>query len=62
MIIDGIALGGLLASLGTLVAIGVRKIPLLRAIDVETIAKERHARVKKDLIAQRLRRKIFFWH
>lgn len=60
MMIDTIALGGLFASLGTLIVIGVRKIPLLRAIDLETIAKERHARVKKDLIAQRLRRRILF--
>lgn len=60
MMIDGIALGGLLASLGVLITIGVRKIPLLRAIDVETIAKERHARTKNDILAQRLRRKILF--
>jgi tetratricopeptide (TPR) repeat protein len=60
MIIDALAWAGLVLSFGMLTVLAVRKIPLLRAIDVETIAKERHARVKKDLIAQRLRRKILF--
>lgn len=59
MVIDYIAGGTLLASLATLIGLGVRKFPLVRTVDIDGIVKERNARTKHDLIAQRLRRKLW---
>lgn len=58
MAIDLISLIALLASLATIGTIVVRKFPELRALKVASLPQERHAQVKKELIAQRLRRKL----
>ncbi len=58
MAADFAALGVLGVSLAVLIGLVARKLAVLRRIDVEAMTKERNARVKQDIIAQRLKRKL----
>lgn len=58
MFVDYISGAVLLLSVGALAAVVLRKFPVLRAMNVDAIPEERHARIKRDLVAQRLQRKL----
>lgn len=58
MTVDLILLGILLAALGVMTTIVVRKFPALRTLPSQFAADDPHAAVKTELIARRLRRKL----
>ncbi|MFH0805054.1 MAG: tetratricopeptide repeat protein [Patescibacteria group bacterium] len=58
MIYEYVAIGIIVVSIGTIVAIAWRKFPILAAINTEVLQKHRQEQVKRNLMGDRLRRKF----